>query len=418
MAYHICGNIPLTGEIRVQGSKNGALPLLAATLLIQGRTTLIGCPDISDVQAMLSLLECVGCKITKEKDRVTVDASHVEPVRCPEALTKSMRSSIMLLGPLLGRCRHAFASRPGGCVIGARPIDLHIRALEQMGVSFTCREEEISAQADVLRGALINLAFPSVGATENVLLAAVLAQGTTCLRGAAREPEIQKLCLFLKKAGADIEGIGTDCLIIRGVERLHETEFEVAGDRIVAGTYMLGAVATRGNILLRHIDSCDLGSVPQLLEKMGAAVRIGEDFIAVDATKAGLSLPYVKTEVFPGFPTDLQSMLVVCLSVARGNSVLEETIFEDRFKIVEPLWHMGARIRIDGDRMQIIGVDCLRGCPVQAKDLRGGAALVLAGLTAQGETIVTGDHFIRRGYEDIERDLRLLGGCVTGSSEE
>ena len=418
MAYHICGKIPLMGEIRVQGSKNGALPLLAATLLIPGKTTLVGCPDISDVHAMLSLLKCVGCEVTWEKDKVIVDAAHVRPARCPDALTKSMRSSIMLLGPLLGRCRYAFASRPGGCVIGERPIDLHIRALEKMGVKFIRQGEQIRAQAAALCGSEIHLPFPSVGATENVIFAAVLAEGTTYLYGAAKEPEIYQLCLFLLQAGACIEGIGTDCLVIKGRKRLYETEFTVAGDRIVAGTYMLGAAATRGSIVLHNIGGADMGNVPMVLQKMGAEVKTGEDMIAVDATKAGLSIPYIRTEVFPGFPTDLQSMLVVCLSIARGNSILEETIFEDRFKIVEPLWNMGARIRIDGDRMQIIGVDSLYGCKVQARDLRGGAALVLAGLSAQGETIVTGDVFIRRGYEDIVRDLRLLGGDIVACSGE
>lgn len=411
MAYHICGKVPLTGEIRVQGSKNGALPLLAATLLVPGKTTLCGCPDISDVHAMLSLLQCVGCGITWEKDRITVDASRVRSVRCPETLTKSMRSSIMLLGPLLGRCGHASAFRPGGCVIGARPINLHIAALMQMGVSFE-GQEEIVARADKLHGARIHLPFPSVGATENVLLAAVLAKGTTCLYGAAREPEIRQLCLFLTKAGASIEGIGTDSLVIRGVKQLQETEFAVPGDRIVAGTYMLGAVATRGKIRLHHIESQDMGNTLTVLEKMGVLIEAREDMIELDATGAGLSIPYIRTEVFPGFSTDLQSMLAVCLATARGNSILEETIFEDRFKIVESLWKMGARMRVDGSRLQIIGVESLRGAHVEAKDLRGGAALVLAGLSAEGETIVEGDSFIHRGYENIERDLRLLGGCI------
>lgn len=395
----------------MQGSKNGALPLLAATLLIPGKTTLYGCPDISDVHAMLSLLQCVGCSTTREKGKITVDASQVQPARCPQTLTKSMRSSIMLLGPLLGRCGQASASRPGGCVIGARPINLHLDALERMGVHFE-GQEEILARAYALHGAEVHLPFPSVGATENVILAAVLAEGTTYLYGAALEPEIRQLCQFLVRAGASIEGIGTDRLVIRGVKKLHETEFTVPGDRIVAGTYMLGAVATRGRVTLHHIKSGDMGNVPLVLEKMGALVRTGEDEIEVDATGAGLCIPYIRTEVFPGFSTDLQSMLTVCLATARGNSILEETIFEDRFKIVEPLWQMGARIRVDGSRIQIIGVETLHGQRVQAKDLRGGAALVLAGLAAEGETIVEGETFIHRGYEDIERDLKLLGGRI------
>ncbi len=411
MAYHICGKVPLTGEIRVQGSKNGALPLLAAALLVEGRTTLIGCPDIADVSAMLSLLACVGCQITREKERIIVDACQVEPVSCPEALTSCMRSSIMLLGPMLGRCKRAVSGRPGGCVIGARPIDLHLSALAQMGVCFE-GQEELIAVADDLHGATIHFPFPSVGATENVIMAAVLAKGTTCLYGAAKEPEIVQLCLFLVKAGASITGIGTDRLVIRGVERLYETEFQVPGDRIVAGTYLLGAVATRGKIALTHIGKQDMGNVLFTLQKMGAVVTAEEDVICVDASKAGCSIPYIRTEVFPGFPTDLQSMLAVCLSVARGNSILEETIFEDRFKIVEPLWRMGARIRIDGRRMQIIGTDTLCGREVAATDLRGGAALVLAGLVAKGETIVEGDRFICRGYEAIERDLGHLGAMI------
>lgn len=412
MAYHICGEKPLTGEISVQGSKNGALPLLAASLLIRGKTILKGCPDISDVRAMLALLRLQGCEVTQDGKDIIIDATKVIPGSCPKEFAKAMRSSIMLLGPLVARCGYAYVSRPGGCQIGKRPIDMHIAALQAMGARFYEQEDEMRVQAPKLTSCEIDLPFPSVGVTETVILAGVLAEGNVYLQGAATEPEITQLCDFLIKAGAKMEGIGTRRLLISGKSCLNEVEYAVAGDRIVAGTYLLGAVATRGHIRVSHIKPYELGKLLEVLGKMGCSIQTMNRSIEIDAKNAGCSIPYIKTEVFPGFPTDLQSMLAVCLTTAEGNSVIEETIFEDRFKIVTELWKMGAQITVDGNRMMIRHTDALTGACVEAQDLRGGAALILAGLMAKGETIVSGRHYIERGYEDIARDFRMLGADI------
>lgn len=413
MAYHICGGKPLHGEINVQGSKNGALPLLAAALLIPGKTRLTGCPDISDVRAMIALLKVQGCQVFGNQDEITIDASHISPAPCPPHLAKAMRSSIMLMGALMGRCHLAYVMQPGGCMIGKRPIDLHRAALEKMGASFLERADEIKVVAQRVEGSEITLPFPSVGVTETVLMAGVLSEGTTILHGAAIEPEIVQLCGFLTKAGANIDGVGSRTLTIHGTQSLCETDYAVSADRIVAGTYLMGAVATRGYVRVSGIHPSDLGMLPDMFQKMGGNIALGPDWVALDAGRADCNIPYLKTEVFPGFPTDLQSMLAVCLTTAQGNSMIEETIFEDRFKIVPQLWKMGARITMDGNRMFIRHVDRLKGKDVAAMDLRGGAALILAGLMARGETVVTGQQYVERGYEDIVRDLRRLGAVIS-----
>lgn len=409
---YIRGGIPLAGEVSIQGSKNAALPLLTASLLIGGKTILHNCPNIKDIEAMAELLETLGCVISIEKGTIIIDATLICDTHCPQKQVQAMRSSIMLLGPLLGRCKQVRMNRPGGCVIGQRPIDIHETALRQMNVCFESDGEMITAHTDRLLGADICLPFPSVGATENVIMAAVLADGITHLKNAAREPEVQLLCAFLNRAGAKIKGIGETEIEIRGVSQLHGVEMRVIPDRIVAGTYLLAGVATRGQMVLRNVPSRHLESVITVIRKMGACVITDEDILYLDAEEAVNPIEYIRTEVYPGFPTDLQSMLLATLAIAQGRSVLEETIFEDRFKIIPELRKMGADIYSDNRIVHVNGVTQLRGTDMQARELRGGAALVIAALAAKGESIISGVSFIERGYENICRDLQKLNADI------
>ncbi len=409
---YIKGGRPLAGEVSIQGSKNGALPLLTATLLIRGKTVLHNCPRIKDIDAMAELLKTLGCEVSIEKNTITIDATQICDTHCPQKQVQAMRSSIMLLGPLLGRCKSVKMNRPGGCVIGERPTDLHEMALRRMNVSFETDRDTITAYTDRLKGADISLPFPSVGATENIIMAAVLAEGVTRLRNAAREPEIRLLCEFLAKGGARIRGIGESEIEIHGVEELREVSMNVMPDRIVAGTYLLAGAATRGHVVLRNAPCGQMSSLIGVLRQMGAVVFADDDILYMDAEDAYLPVDYVCTRVYPGFPTDLQSMLLSTLSVAHGESVLEETIFEDRFKIVPELQKMGADIVQEGRIVRVRGVKKLYGSRVTACELRGGAALVIAALAAKGESEIAGGQFIERGYENICRDLRCLNADV------
>lgn len=409
---YIRGGRPLAGEVSVQGSKNGALPLMTASLLICGRTVLHNCPRIKDMEAMAELLETLGCRIVFEKSTITIDATQICDTHCPQKQVQAMRSSIMLLGPLLGRCKTVRMNRPGGCVIGQRPTDLHEMALRRMNVDFEVDAETITAYTKNLTGADIFLPFPSVGATENVIMAAVLADGVTRLKNAAREPEVRLLCEFLKKAGARIKGIGESEIEIRGVKQLREVTMQVMPDRIVAGTYLFAGVATKGQIMLRNAPCEQMECLIRVLRQMGAGVIADKDILYLDAEEATKPLEYIRTDVYPGFPTDLQSMLLAALTVARGESVVEETIFEDRFRIVPELRSMGADIVSEGRRVFVRGREQLRGGRLQASELRGGAALVIAALAAKGESVISGGHFIERGYENICRDLQCLNADI------
>lgn len=408
----IKGGKPLAGEVSIQGSKNGALPLLTATLLISGKTVLHNCPRIKDIHAMAELLKTLGCEVSFEKNTITIDATQICDTHCPQKQVQAMRSSIMLLGPLLGRCKSVRMNRPGGCVIGERPTDLHEMALQRMNVRFETDRDTITAYTDHLKGADIRLPFPSVGATENIIMAAVLAEGVTHLSNAAREPEIRLLCDFLTRSGARIRGIGGSELEIHGVKELHEAHIKVMPDRIVAGTYLLAGAATRGNVVLRNAPCRQLESLIGILRQMGAAVFADEDILYMDAEEADRPVEYVCTQVYPGFPTDLQSMLLATLSKVKGESILEETIFEDRFKIVPELQRMGADIDLDGRIARVRGVKELKGRVLTACELRGGAALVIAALAAKGESEISGGHFIERGYENICRDLQCLSADI------
>lgn len=419
MAYiDIRGGHSLRGEIYVQGAKNAALPIMAAALLNRGTTRLYRCPAIRDVTYMIRILRHLGVKIRWEEDILTLDAAGVETAAISALDAGTMRSSIMLLGALLGRVGEVIMPCPGGCTIGARPIDWHIEALRQMNVEIDSREDGLHCRTNGLKGAEISLPYPSVGVTENVILAAVLAEGTTVVRNAAKEPEIEDICRFLNGAGARIKGAGTDCICIEGVRRLHDSQYPIMADRIAAGTYMAAAAATGGNIVLRGIGLRPVQAVVNTLAESGCGLIIYEESIKIVAPSLLLAVPEIETKPYPGFPTDMQSQMMACMCAAHGDSRITENIFESRYKAVPELIKLGAHIRVEGRQALVHGPASLKGCPVQAQDLRGGAALVIAGLAAEGETKVYGSVHIERGYTDICGDLRRLGADIRRSADD
>ena len=417
-AIHIHGGVPLHGEVKVQGSKNAILPILAATVLIKGTCIIKNCPNISDVTCMMKLLQSIGCTACWDNQDIVIDAIHIKENRLPKEYVTGMRSSVILMGALLGRTGEASLDYPGGCVIGDRPIDIHIYALKQLGTEITDKNDCLHAKAVKLVGNRINLKFPSVGATENTILAAVLAEGVTNVYNCAKEPEITALCSFLNKAGAKITGAGTERIEIEGVESLKPILFEVDSDRIVAGTYMFSVMATSGEITLRNAPVQYLNSTILAAKRIGCSIKLMQNDILVKSKRPLLARPFIETQVYPGFPSDLQSMLLVVLSLAEGNSVVREKIFNNRFRVAEELNRMGATIEIKDQDAFIKGNCSLKGRSVVAEDLRGGAALVLAGLCADGDTFVNNYQFIERGYEDICRDYRALGASVRRYCEE
>ncbi|MDO4327796.1 MAG: UDP-N-acetylglucosamine 1-carboxyvinyltransferase [Lachnospiraceae bacterium] len=417
----ICGYRPLSGEIKIQGSKNGVLPMLAASILQKETVKFTNVPTIQDVTCMVGILESLGCRCRWEGSSLTVDASECERSEIPKEDVGKMRSSILVMGALLGRLGRAVTWYPGGCSIGSRPINLHLLAFSRLGARVQEEDGRIEASSAKLAGGPIILPFPSVGATENALLAAVLAEGETQLLGAAREPEIQSLCLLLNQMGADITGIGTSKLRIRGVRELHGTEYSVPGDRIAAGTYLTAVAAAGGQARLLGAPWDSMQEVVKVLRQVGAEVEpvfgIGENqktnIEGISISMEGRPKPItLSTSPYPGFPTDLQSPMLAVLARAEGVSRLKETVFEARFKTANELWKMGADIEISGNEAVISGKHRLRGARVSACDLRGGAALVAAALAAEGETRISDCIHIERGYEDICRDIQGLQGRI------
>ncbi len=407
---------PLRGEIAVQGSKNAALPMMAAAILHKGVTVLEHVPRIRDVFCMIDILKTMGCRCEFEGHRLTIGAQTLSRIAIPRSYVTAMRSSIVLLGPFLSRCGEAATYYPGGCSIGSRPIDLHLYGLRKLGTEIEERgDDKIAARAERLKGCEIVFPYPSVGATENVLLAAVRAEGTTVIRGAAREPEIESLCRMLNGMGARIRGQGTGTITVEGVDALHDSEFRVPGDRIVAGTYLAAVMAAGGRAFLRGIEADQLAGVPELFAGMGARIRREEDGIGIsmEGRPAAVSL---ETRPYPGFPTDLQSPMLSVLAVSSGSGQIRETVFEGRFAAAEELKKMGAQIEIDGRTAAVRGRYPLEGAEVDAPDLRGGAALAVAALAAAGETRIRECSHILRGYEDICRDLRLLGAGIRSNT--
>lgn len=401
----------LHGEVRVQGSKNAVLPILSACVLNEGETILHGCPKIRDVSSMLEALESAGAKVNWEKDVLILDTSVMEPVPFIEK-AGHMRSSVMLLGSFLARFGRATLGYPGGCCIGTRPIDLHEQALAAMGAVFCEEETHLKARCQGLEGCDLYLPYSSVGVTENVLLAAAKASGMTRIYGAAREPEIVELCRFLAAMGVRIYGIGTEKLSVMGGSLKKHLEYKICPDRIVAGTYLLAAAAAGGDIILRDVPLEHMKSTIQTIGRLGAVMyRDGHD-IRIQMKKKPCRLPYLCTAPFPGFPTDLQSPLLAALCKADGPSRIEESVFENRFLIVEELKKMGAEVEIEEQTASIIPVERLSGADLYAKDLRGGAALVIAALEAEGMSMIHNEEIISRGYEDIVGDLTALGSVI------
>jgi UDP-N-acetylglucosamine 1-carboxyvinyltransferase len=411
-AIRIYGGRCLDGQTKIQGSKNASLPVLAATILIHGTCEIANCPDISDVYHMLRLLESLGCKVTREGTLVRLDTEQLAQCDMPADSVGVMRSSIMLLGALLARMGSVKMDYPGGCVIGARPIDLHLQSLRSMGVVVEENETGFSARADRLHGAVHRLPFSSVGVTENLILAAVLAEGITVIEPAAREPEIVTLCEFLTEAGAKIEGIGSDRLVINGVQKLHPTRFTIPADRIVAGTYLAACMCTGGKVFLQGAPQAQMESVLACAEQMGAELTRDRDGLLVKMDQRPIPMDSLITGCYPAFPTDLQSLFMVVMALSDGQGCIRETVFENRFRIVPELCRMGASIEIHGNQAYVTGVGSLHGTIVQAQELRGGAALVAAALAAEGTSIVTNRHYIDRGYEDIVMSFRELGADI------
>lgn len=410
----IRGGVPLNGKVCIQGSKNAALPILAATLLAGGEHQIKNCPKISDVYYMLELIHSQGAMSCWKGRDLYVDTRHLTPGPLVEKKEGTMRSSIFLLGAMLGRFGEADLAYPGGCVIGDRPVNWHMDCLRRMGVYFEESDRGIRAKVCKLVGTEHFLPFPSVGLTENLIMAAVLAEGETVLHGVAMEPEIAALCAFLNAAGACIEGGGKSEIVIKGVRKLQDGCIELPGDRIVAGTYALGCMAAGGSVLLERAPVQHMSSLIPMLHAMGGSTLVTEEGLYLHRTESLQALPYTITRVYPGFPTDLQSQLLATLCTAEGDSTIEEKIFTNRFRIVPELKKMGAEVCVRDQTVYIHGVERLYGNTLTTKELRGGAALVLAGLCAAGISTVEQCHYIERGYENICRDLTELGARIYG----
>lgn len=408
----ILGGKPLQGVVTVQGSKNAVLPILAASILNKGITVLHGCPKILDVLYMIEILKGIGCKIKWQGESLMIDAATIVTTEIAKEYAQKMRSSVILFGSLLARAGEASIVYPGGCVIGGRPIDLHIMSLKELNTVIEEKGERIRGYTEQLKGSEIYFPFSSVGATENALLASVLAEGTTHIHKAAKEPEIQILCSFLRKMGAKIIGDGTDYITVHGVEKCKDVEFKVPSDRIVAGTYLLATVATRGQILLKNAPIEHSKELLKILVELGTQIFLLEEGIWLNAQEATNPIEFLETNPYPGFPTDLQSQMMVVLAIANGKSRIKENIFEDRFRLVKELNKMGADICIQDNEAIIQGVERLEGKEVWAQDLRGGAALVIAGLAAEQLTVVHDIKHIQRGYLDICKDLSVLGADI------
>ncbi|MCH5212080.1 MAG: UDP-N-acetylglucosamine 1-carboxyvinyltransferase [Oscillospiraceae bacterium] len=403
------GGVPLSGEITVQGAKNAVLPILAASIMSGESCVIHNCPWLRDVEKTGIILERLGCNLKRGTGEIYVDASDINKCRIDERLMREMRSSIIFLGAILSVCGRAEVGLPGGCPIGLRPVDLHLKALRQMGVLIEEQHGYLRCECGRLKGANIHLDFPSVGATENVMLAAVKAEGTTIITNAAREPEITDLARFLNKMGAKVNGAGSSMIVIDGVEKLHGTEYSVMPDRIVAQTYMIGALMTGGELLLNGVECAHMQAGLSALTEMGGRIKCEKNKAYIKSTGHINSVHIIKTMPYPGFPTDAQSPFMALAAIADGTSVFVENIFENRFRHVDELVRMGADIKVEGRSAVVRGVKKLYGANVEAYELRGGAALILAAMAADGRTEISGIEFIDRGYENIEGNLSRCG---------
>lgn len=407
------GKRRLEGEITSQGAKNSALPILAATVLVKGECVLHNCPELTDVNAAIKILEYIGCKVTKSYGTIVVDSSVVERYDIPETLMHEMRSSIVFMGPLLGRTGKAYISSPGGCEIGLRPIDLHIKSIERFGVAIEEGFGKVKCDVkDKLKSCEIVLSFPSVGATENIMLTACLAQGRTVIFNGAREPEIEDLANFLNKCGAKIFGAGSGKIIIDGVKELHSCEHTVIPDRIMVSTYMACCAVTGGKVKINNVNIDHISPTLSVFTQSGCKVKKYHDSIVIKSDGKLNAFGTIKTMPYPGFPTDFQSPAMTMACVAKGTSVIIENIFESRFKYAGELVRMGADIKIEGRVAIIRGVERLTGANVTSTDLRGGSALVVAALCAQGTSVMKDLSHIDRGCENFTQTLNSLGAGI------
>lgn len=407
------GGKPLVGTARIHGAKNAALPILAAAIMADGVHVIENVPRLLDIDVMLGILTALGCRAERQGDRVVLDTASLESSHIPKDLMTQMRSSIFLMGPLLARLGRVQVYQPGGCAIGTRRIDLHLKGLEALGAEIDESEGMIACTAGRLKGTEIMLDFPSVGATENIMMAAATAEGTTVIQGAAREPEIVDLQNMLNTMGARISGAGTDVITIHGVTELSACHYRIIPDRIVAGTLMIAAAASGGEITLEGVNSRHLTAITHVLRRTGVQIAIADDIMKVCANGRPKAVDRIVTAPYPAFPTDLQAQMMVLLALADGTSIMKETIFEGRFKHIGELLRMGADIRQDLNSAFIRGVPRLYGANVEATDLRAGAAMVIAGLCARGTTVVEQIHHIDRGYEQIEQLFSSLGADIS-----
>lgn len=410
-SYIINGGKSLFGEINISGSKNATLPILAGSILNKGIVKLYNVPEIEDVYITLKILKHLNCKIKRIKNKVIIDSREMISKPIPEELMRKLRSSVILAGSLISRFKEAEFSYPGGCDIGSRPIDLHLIAFKKMGIKLEENNGIIKCTALKTNDAIIHLDFPSVGATENIILASVCSENTVIIENAAMEPEITDLCEFLIKMGAKIQGVGTNIIKIVGVKNLKDVSYNIMPDRIEAGTFLVAAVMTKGNIKINKVNIEHLNPILYKLEECGANIEKGKDWIRIKMTKRTGRLE-IKTMPYPGFPTDMQAIFGALLTLSKGTSTINETIFENRFKYTKELIRMGAKIKQEGNTIIIEGKRKLNSANVEATDLRGGMALVLAGLSAKGETNVDKIGYILRGYEKLDEKLRKLGADI------
>ncbi|MGN0567550.1 MAG: UDP-N-acetylglucosamine 1-carboxyvinyltransferase [Acutalibacteraceae bacterium] len=414
----ITGSKKLEGEVQLQGSKNSALPILAACVSVNGISVIHNCPSLTDVDAAVKILEYLGCRVTRRESALVIDSSDIKRSDIPQHLMHEMRSSIVFLAPLLSRFGSACVSTPGGCEIGLRPIDLHLNAMRKMGAVIEEESGILSCSCpNGLSGAKIVLSFPSVGATENIMIAAATAKGTTVLVNAAREPEIRDLAVYLNSCGAKIKGAGEGTIVIEGVESLHGTEHSVIPDRIVASTFMAAAAATGGKVLIKGVVPSHITPVISAFEEAGCRVDSGASRLYICAPKRLGRVQNIRTMPYPGFPTDSQAIVMAMLCTADGTSMLIENIFENRFRHVQELRKLGAKIDVEGRVAVVEGVESLKAAHVYAPDLRGGAALIVAGLAAQGVTEIENVRLIDRGWQDIEKSLSALGADIVRTDE-
>ncbi len=410
-SYVIEGNHGLEGTVEISGSKNASLPIIAATILSKGNCKLYNVPDIRDTKITLEIIQLLGGKVKRANGKIEINTKNINITQIPEELMGKMRSTVILAGAILGRYKEVTFSYPGGCDIGARPIDLHLKAFEKLGINIEENYGFIKCKCDKIIGANIDLDFPSVGATENIILAATLAEGITTITNAAMEPEIEDLAKFLNKMGAKIEGAGTNFIKITGVQKLKEISYNIMPDRIEAGTFLCIGAVTAGKIELKNVNPKHVVPAIHKLREMGCMIEENKNSIKLIAPKR-LKAVDIKTMPYPGFPTDLQSVFGATLATAKGTSVIVENIFENRYKYTSELKKMGAKIQIEGKIAVIKGVRRLYNAKVEASDLRGGAALVIAALTTKGKTQIDKIEYILRGYENFEQKLNKIGAKI------